>query len=138
MAHTRVPNRLASLVLSAALGACAAAPDAERSRAQSPQTVEAPYSSHTVRYRCDGGAELDVVYLNLTTGEALAALHHAGRTVLMRNRPAASGARYIALDEQHSLRWHTQGNEGQLSFLAADHTAREQTLLNACRAVAPR
>ncbi len=93
------------------------------------------FTSETVRFRCEGGAELEVAYLNLSEGDAFAALHFGGRTVLLQNRPAGSGARYIALDEQHSLRWHTKGSEGFLTFLAADHTAREQPLLNGCRAL---
>jgi len=138
MPTARSPLIATSLVLSAALGACAAAPGTDPMDAQTTPPADASFSSETVRYRCAGGAELEVVYLNLKDGGAFAALHHGGRTALLHNRPAASGARYIALDEQHSLRWHTKGNEGQLSFLAADHTAHEQPLLSACRAVAPR
>ena len=88
-----------------------------------------------MRYRCDGGTEIEVAYLNLNNGGSFAALHHNGRTALLQNRPAASGARYIALDEQHSLRWNTKGEEGFLSFLAADHTAQERTLLANCRSL---
>ena len=43
--------------------------------------------------------------------------------------------RYIALDEQHSLRWNTKGDEGFLSFLAADHTAQERVLLANCKSL---
>ncbi len=93
------------------------------------------FSSQTVRFRCAGGTELDVAYLNLPESLAFAALHHNGRTALLQNRPTASGARYVALDEQHSLRWHTKGSEGFLAFMAADHTAKEQVLLSDCRAL---
>ncbi|MBA4266941.1 MAG: hypothetical protein C0453_17840 [Comamonadaceae bacterium] len=93
------------------------------------------FSSQTVRFRCTGGTELDVVYLNLPDNLAFAALHHDGRTALLQNRPTASGARYVALDEQHSLRWHTKGSEGLLAFMAADHTAKEKVLLSDCRAL---
>ncbi len=92
------------------------------------------YLSETVRYRCDGGTAIEVAYLEFGHGESFAALHHAGRTALLKARSAASGVRYIALDEQHSLRWNTKGDEGFLSFLAADHTAREQMLLTGCKA----
>jgi membrane-bound inhibitor of C-type lysozyme len=92
------------------------------------------FSSHSVRYRCSQSEVLEVAYLNLADGRAFAALHHEGRTALLQSRPTASGARYIALDEQHSLRWHTRGPEGQLSFMAADHTATERPLLRDCRA----
>ena len=93
------------------------------------------FSSQTVRFRCAGGTELEVAYLNLPDSLAFAALHHDGHTALLQNRPTASGARYVALDEQHSLRWHTKGSEGFLAFMAADHTAKEQVLLSDCRAL---
>lgn len=93
------------------------------------------YSSETVRYRCEGGTEIEVAYLEFGHGDSFAALHHQGRTALLKSRPSASGVRYIALDEQHSLRWNTKGEEGFLSFLAADHTARERTLLANCRSL---
>ncbi|HMN93673.1 MAG TPA: MliC family protein [Hydrogenophaga sp.] len=115
--------------------------------APGPQATEAPprpgvisgpdFESHARRYRCAGGAELELVYLNLRSGLSFAALHHQGRTHLMQNRPSASGARYVALDEEAGLRWHSKGDEGFLAFLAADHTAREQVLLADCSAVTP-
>ena len=128
--------RLATLpwVLTSVLTGCALPPPAP-----APGVVQASlFSSQTVRYRCAGGAEIEVAYLNLNNGASFAALHHGGRTALLQNRPTASGARYIALDEQHSLRWHTKGTEGTLSFMAADHTAKEQTLLTNCRALPAR
>jgi hypothetical protein len=90
------------------------------------------FSSQSVTYRCDGGAEIELVYLNLSNGNAFAALHHNARTVMLQGRRATTGIRFIALDEQNSLRWYTQGMKGELSFLAADHTAQEQTLLANC------
>jgi len=95
------------------------------------------FESHSRRYRCAGGTELELAYLNLPNGLSFAALHHQGRTHLMQNRPTASGARYVALDEQAGLRWHSKGDQGFLAFLAADHTAREQVLLANCRAIQP-
>lgn len=90
------------------------------------------FSSQAVTYRCDGGAEIELVYLNLANGNAFAALHYEGRTVMLQGRRATTGVRFIALDEQYSLRWYTQGMKGELSFLAADHTAQERTLLSNC------
>lgn len=90
------------------------------------------FSSQSVNYRCDGGTEIELVYLNLSNGNAFAALHFNGRTVMLQGRRATTGVRFIALDEQNSLRWYTQGMKGELSFLAADHTAQEQTLLANC------
>ena len=136
MPRSTAPNALAALAATVALAGCTLKlPGADKAAAPAARPVFADnFSSQAVRYRCQGGTELDVVYLNLTDGTAFAALHFEGRTALLQNRPSASGARYIALDEQHSLRWHTKGSEGFLNFLAADHTAREQTLLRDCRA----
>ncbi|WP_332749162.1 MliC family protein [Hydrogenophaga sp.] len=101
----------------------------------SPPAPTAPtliFSSQAVQYRCDGGAEIELVYLNLSNGNAFAALHFDGRTVMLQGRRATTGVRFVALDEQNSLRWYTQGMKGELSFLAADHTAQEKTLLANC------
>jgi membrane-bound inhibitor of C-type lysozyme len=128
-----------ALLLVVALAGCAAParPPANPTATAAP-VVGPDFSSQSERYRCAGGTELEVAYLNLPDGLAFAALHHNGRTTLLQNRPAASGARYVALDEQLGLRWHTKGSEGFLAFLAADHTAREQVLLGGCRALPPR
>ena len=129
---------LAAALSSAALAGCAQPPrhGGAGASAPLPGLIEGDrFQSRTVRYRCAGGARLDVVYLNLQDGRSFASLHFDGRTALLLNRPAASGARYIALDEQHSLRWHTKGDEGSLRFMEASDTAREQTLLTDCRAM---
>lgn len=93
------------------------------------------WSSKTVVYQCQPGNTLQVAYLNMKTGESFAALHFKGNTVLLQSRVLTSGVRYVALDEQNSLRWFTQGDAGFLTFMAADHTAQEQTLLSDCKAV---
>ena len=90
------------------------------------------FSSQAVQYRCEGGAEIELVYLNLSNGNAFAALHFNGRTVMLQGRRATTGVRFFALDEQNGLRWYTQGMKGELSKLAADHTAQEQNLLANC------
>lgn len=139
MPRSAAPNTVAALAATITLAGCAfKLPPADPPSSPAPTTTRPVFSdrfsSQGVRYRCQGGTELDVIYLNLTDGTSFAALHFEGRTALLQNRPTASGARYVALDEQHSLRWHTKGSEGHLAFLAADHTARERTLLSDCRA----
>ena len=132
------------MVLAAAtsvlLVACAPyQPGTATSSAQGPRAVgEIPgltWSSHTVVYQCQSGTKLQVAYLNMKSGESFASLHFNGNTVLLQSRQMASGVRYIALDEQNSLRWTTKGNEGFLAFMAADHTAKEQILLSDCKAI---
>lgn len=86
-----------------------------------------------ISYLCQRNVELHVVYINgLKNNDSAAVLLIEGKLVPMRSWPAASGARYIALDEQDSYRWHTKGNEGRLTFLEADHTATEMTVLDNC------
>lgn len=84
-------------------------------------------------YRCTGGARLPVVYLNLEGGGSFATIYVNGRLVLMRIWPAASGVRYLSVDEQVGYRWHVKGDVGTLLFLAADHTARETVVLQDCK-----
>lgn len=91
----------------------------------------------TIRYRCGNGRQLQVAYPALDDGRSFAALYHDGRLSLMREWPAASGLRYVSLDEQVGLRWHISGGRGRLSFLAADHTAAPITLLSECRPLTP-
>ena len=133
---TPQPLVLAGLALALLASGCAL-PARLASKAPPSPPVQGPgYSSETLRYRCEGGSEIDVAYLELGHGVSFAALHHGGRTALLKAAPpTAQGERYIALDEQHSLRWNTQGDSASLSFLAADHTAQERTLLSKCQAV---
>jgi heat shock protein HslJ len=71
----------------------------------------------------------------MQAGESFASLYYDGELSLLQQRPAASGVYYIAVDEQNSFRWHTKGDSGFLTFLAADHTAKEETLLSDCNAI---
>ncbi|MDP2018516.1 MliC family protein [Hydrogenophaga sp.] len=116
-------------------GLLALLPFAAFAQGSQPESAPVPsliFSSQAVPYRCDGGTEIELVYLNLSNGNAFAALHFDGRTVMLQGRRATTGVRFVALDEQNSLRWYTQGMKGELSKLAADHTAQEQTLLANC------
>jgi membrane-bound inhibitor of C-type lysozyme len=86
----------------------------------------------TARYTCERNVVVPAVYINTDT-ENYAVITVEGKQVAMRQAPSASGARYIALDEQDSYRWFTKGNTALLLWLAADHTAQEQMLLSECR-----
>lgn len=90
-----------------------------------------------VDYYCERGVMIPVTYINTQSGAAFAVIHVEGKQVPMRIAISASGARYIALDEQDSYRWHEKGGEGVLSHMEADHTAQEQVLLSNCRADEP-
>ena len=134
-------NLVLAAAVSALLAACAvqSSPASPSAPSASPRSVgEIPgltWTSKTVVYQCQPDTKLQVAYLTMKTGESFAALHFKGNTVLLQSRQLASGVRYIALDEQNSLRWTTKGNEGFLAFMAADHTAKEQILLSDCKAI---
>jgi membrane-bound inhibitor of C-type lysozyme len=103
----------------------------------SAQVVEGPsYTGDTRVYRCAGPRLVSVVYVNLKGGESLAVLSWRGRLHLMRAMPVASGSAYTSVDEEAGVRWRTKGEEGTLSFMAADHTAQEKMLARDCRAEA--
>ena len=93
------------------------------------------WTSHTVVYQCQQGTKLQVAYLDMKSGESFASLHYNGNTVLLQSRQLTAGVRYIALDEQNSLRWATKGGTGFLAYMAADHTAKEQILLSDCKSI---
>jgi len=106
--------------------------------AQAQGTIAAEgFDSSSQVYRCTGGARLPVVYLNIKGGDSFATAYINGRLVLMKSGPTGSGARYIAVDEQLGYRWHVKGEVGSLHHLAPDHTARETTLLQDCKAQRP-
>lgn len=92
------------------------------------------WRGQTRHYHCADGTRLAVAYLQPREGVALAVVALGGTQAVLRNLPAASGARYVDVDEQRGLRWHTRGDEGFLAVLAPDHTATEQMLHTGCRA----
>ncbi len=101
------------------------------------------WSSVRVAYICDDEKRLEVAYLYIrderpeAPADALprlsfATLHFDGGTHLMHARMLTSGEVYIAVDEQRSYRWRSRGDVGVLTFMEADDTAREQTVLDNC------
>jgi membrane-bound inhibitor of C-type lysozyme len=92
-------------------------------------------SGRSVTYLCEGGAVLRVAYVNVAEGESFAVVDWAGRLIPMRLVPAASGARYAALDARDGYRWHTKGEEGFLTRLAAGRMDAEEIVLRECRAL---
>ncbi|MBP5076602.1 MliC family protein [Pseudomonas chlororaphis] len=102
--------------------------------AATPAEPELPaYQSSLASYRCEGGVEMQAAYLNIDNGASFATLYYKGQLIPMHIARSGSGALYVADDEQNSYRWHTKGDSGLLSFLEADHTAKEQQLLKDCK-----
>lgn len=85
-------------------------------------------------YRCTGGARLPVVYLNIRGGDSFATTYVNGHLVLMKSGPTGSGARYYAVDESASYRWHVKGDLGNLYFQGSEPGARESLVLQDCKA----
>lgn len=109
---------------------------AEATQAQSP-APEPSYQSQVARYQCEGNVRIEAAYLNIDNGSSFATLHYKDQLIPMHIARSGSGALYIADDEQNSFRWHTKGKQGVLSFLEADHTAEEETLLKDCQEIDP-
>lgn len=101
------------------------------SGANAQDSAEQPLTK--VSYLCQRNVELNVVYINgLKNDDSAAVLSTEGKLVPMRLAPSGSGALYVAMDEQDSYRWFTKGNEGTLTFLEADDSAKEMTVLENC------
>ena len=97
--------------------------------APQPQLV---FTSQAVQYKCDGGGEIELAYLNLSNGTTFAALHHDKRTVMLQGRRATTGVRFFALDPASRLSWYTQGMKGELSAIAPDPNTQDQILMSNC------
>lgn len=96
-----------------------------------PHPVTQLQAVESVRYQCAGGLEIQVAY---PADEGNIALVAGGQLHLLRPWPAAaSGMRFVSLDEQVGLRWHARGMDGALWRLAPDHMAQEELLAAECR-----
>jgi membrane-bound inhibitor of C-type lysozyme len=85
-------------------------------------------------YLCERGVIVDATYINTKDGSAFAVINVENKLVPMRISQSGSGALYIAIDQQDSYRWHTQGDGAILSYLDATPGAQEKTLLSECKA----
>jgi membrane-bound inhibitor of C-type lysozyme len=82
-------------------------------------------------YVCDGGAVLQVAYINPATGPSLAVASWAGTLIPMQAGPTGSGVRYHAFDPEQGYVWHTKGDEGAL-LRASGIGAPEDIVLGNC------
>jgi membrane-bound inhibitor of C-type lysozyme len=78
-------------------------------------------------YDCDGGAVLQVAYINPPGCASYAVVAWDGRLIPMKAGATGSGVRYVSLGEPDALVWHVKGDEG---FLARD--ADMSMLLQGC------
>ncbi|MFQ0815540.1 formate transporter [Brucella anthropi] len=112
-------------ILSAAAGLTLAA--AWPAAAQSPQTN----AIERVDYICERGVVVPVTYIRNGDAPGFAVLDAEGKMIALQWHDDIGI--YVAIDEQDSYRWNDKGSQAVLSHLEADHTAKEVTLLSACR-----
>lgn len=87
-------------------------------------------------YFCERGVVLPISFINDASGNlAVAVMNIEGKQIVLNNAPVGSGAYYISIDEQQSYRLHTKNDDAIVTFLAADHTAKEQTVLRECKII---
>jgi len=111
-------------VAAASLAIAAASPSA---------AAEVNYDVATETYICERGATIPVTYINVDGKPALAVATIEGRQIPMFHRNLTGGPVYVAANEQESYRWTTDGDTARLTFLEADDSAKEQTLLALCQ-----
>ena len=84
-----------------------------------------------VDYICERGVVVPVTYIGNGSGPEFAVLNAEGKMIALQWHDNLK--QYVALDEQDSYRWEDKDEQAVLSHLEADHTAKEITLLSACR-----
>lgn len=84
-----------------------------------------------VDYICERGVVVPVTYIRKGSAPGFAVLDAEGKMVAMQWHDSLK--KYVAVDEQDSYRWSDNDGQAVLSHLEADHTAKEVTLLSACR-----
>jgi hypothetical protein len=85
-----------------------------------------------IDYICERGVVVPVTYIKTGDLPAYAVLDADGKMVALQWHDQLR--KYVALDEQDSYRWAEKDGQAVLSYLEADHTAKEVILLSACRA----
>ncbi len=99
-----------------------------------PAPAAAALDLTTLRYACERGVEIPVVYVNDEAQGSVASLIVEGRLIALVLEPAASGARYAWPSGGSGYVWWTKGAEATL--LWRDGAAGKETaLLSACKAV---
>lgn len=85
-----------------------------------------------IDYICERGIVIPVTYIRNGEVPSVAVLSAEGKMIALQWHDSLK--RYIAIDEQDSYRWIEENGQATLTHLEADHTAKEVTLLSACRA----
>lgn len=83
-------------------------------------------------YICERGVVVPVTYIHAGEEPAFAVLDAEGKMVALQWHDALK--KYVAMDEQDSYRWAEKDGQAVLTHLEADDSAKEVTILAACRA----
>lgn len=83
-------------------------------------------------YVCERGGVVPVTYIHAGEEPAFAVIDVEGKMVALQWHNALR--KYVAMDEQDSYRWAEKDGRAILTHLEADDSAKEITLLSACRA----
>lgn len=83
-------------------------------------------------YICERGVVVPVTYIHAGEEPAFAVINAEGKMVVLQWHDALK--KYVAMDEQDSYRWNEKDGQAVLTHLEADDSAKEITLLSACRA----
>jgi len=83
-------------------------------------------------YICERGVVVPVTYIHAGEEPAFAVLDAEGKMVALQWHDALK--KYVAMDEQDSYRWNEKDGRAVLTHLEADDSAKEVTILAACRA----
>lgn len=83
-------------------------------------------------YICERGVVVPVTYIHAGEEPAFAVINAEGKMVALQWHDALR--KYVAMDEQDSYRWAEKDGQAILTHLEADDSAKEITLLSACRA----
>lgn len=84
-----------------------------------------------VDYICERGIVVPATYIRNGSGPGFAVIDAEGKMIALQWHDNLK--KYVAVDEQDSYRWSDNDGQAVLSHLEADHTAKEVTLLSACR-----
>jgi len=82
-------------------------------------------------YICERGVVVPVTYIHAGEEPAFAVLDAEGKMVTLQWHDALK--KYVAMDEQDSYRWNEKDGKAVLTHLEADDSAKEITILAACR-----
>ncbi|MFD1198304.1 lysozyme inhibitor [Brucella gallinifaecis] len=85
-----------------------------------------------VDYICERGVVVPLTYIHAGEEPAFAVLDAEGKMVALQWHDALK--KYVAMDEQDSYRWAEKDGQAILTHLEADDSAKEVTILAACRA----